>query len=278
MKLLNLGCGGVYHKDWINIDFVSRNENVKSHNLLKGIPLDSNSMDVVYHSHVLEHFSKFDGKQFIKECHRVLKKGGIIRIAVPDYERIVKEYISNLELALENNKKGVENYEWITLELFDQMVRNNSGGLMKSYLGKKDLTNEEYVYERFGSEAVNLRNTLLNSPLEPKNEAKIKISKNSFIDKVKRKLVSYLIDNNQIVLSKNDPTLTIGRFRMSGEIHQWMYDRYSLGKLLNEVGFIDIKVLDGFKSQVKKWDTYHLDIVDGRVRKPDSLFIEAIKK
>lgn len=38
MKLLNLGCGQKYHKDWVNIDFVSNREQVVSHNLLEEIP------------------------------------------------------------------------------------------------------------------------------------------------------------------------------------------------------------------------------------------------
>jgi predicted SAM-dependent methyltransferase len=89
MNLLNLGCGNTYHKDWLNIDFVSQNKMVKASNLLNGISLDSNT--VVYHSHVLEHFSKLDGRQCIEEYYRVLKKDGIIRIAMLDYERIIKK-------------------------------------------------------------------------------------------------------------------------------------------------------------------------------------------
>lgn len=99
MKLLNLEFGSTFHKDLINIDYVTNSEYILSHDLLKGIPLDHSSMDVIYHSHVLEHFSKKDGVNFIKECFRVLKRGGVIRIAVPDLEAIVKEYINNLESA-----------------------------------------------------------------------------------------------------------------------------------------------------------------------------------
>ncbi|MFN9648236.1 MAG: methyltransferase domain-containing protein, partial [Pseudanabaena sp.] len=58
MKLLNLGCGHRFHSAWTNIDFRSNNENVIAHNLLKGIPFPDQSFDVIYHSHVLEHFSR----------------------------------------------------------------------------------------------------------------------------------------------------------------------------------------------------------------------------
>src|SRR5680860_613780 len=112
MKLLNLGCGNKYHKDWLNIDFVSSSEFVKEHNLLNGIPIKDESVDVVYHSHILEHFSKEDGYHFIRECYRVLNKDGIIRIAVPDLEIIAKEYLKNLQLAIEGDKEAKNNYEW----------------------------------------------------------------------------------------------------------------------------------------------------------------------
>ena len=44
----------------------------------------------------------------------------------------------------------------------------------------------------------------------------------------------------KLLLGKEYEALTIGRFRLSGETHQWMYDGYSLGKLMNECGFTGI--------------------------------------
>ncbi|MCS7029371.1 MAG: methyltransferase domain-containing protein [Bacteroidia bacterium] len=87
-------------------------------------------VEVVYHSHVLEHFSKSDGKKFLQECYRVLKPNGIIRIDILDLERIVKEYLKNLELALQGNTQAQYKYEWIMLEMYDQAVRARSGGDM----------------------------------------------------------------------------------------------------------------------------------------------------
>ena len=73
-------------------------------------------------------------------------------------------------------------------------------------------------------------------------------------------------------------TSKIGKFRLSGEIHQWMYDKYSLGKLLKETGFKNIKVCNSFESSIPDFNKYHLDIEeDNSIRKPDSLFMEAIK-
>lgn len=76
---------------------------------------------------------------------------------------------------------------------------------------------------------------------------------------------------------EDEDALQIGRFRRSGEIHQWMYDKYSLKKLLSEVGFSKIALKDGLNSEISNWEKYNLDSIDGKVRKPDSLFMEAKK-
>jgi predicted SAM-dependent methyltransferase len=282
MKLLNLGCGQKYHRDWINIDFVSSSEYVLEHNLLNGIPLNDNEVDVVYHSHVLEHFSKNDGFRFIEECFRVLNKNGIIRIAVPDLETIVKEYLTNLQLALEGNIEAKHNYEWIKLELFDQMIRNESGGDMKNYLYQPIIQNVEYVFKRIGSEGEIIRNSFLNKQIIKENVNKQLQPKVTFLKSLLKKGKGFvhkinIRKPNNSLTEQESKALKIGQFRLSGEIHQWMYDRYSLSELLSQIGFTEIKVCNAFESEVPNWESYQLDFISGKIRKPDSLFIEAKK-
>ncbi len=254
-KLLNLGCGNNFRKEWINIDFTSRSEYVTAHNLLMGIPFNDNEFDVVYHSHLLEHFPKNKALGFINECYRVLKPGGIIRIAVPDLERIVKLYLENLKKALKGDKKAHLNYNWIMLELFDQIVRNRPGGEMLEYFKQENIANLDFVYERFGSEA---RSILRNI----KNSQSNKSQKNNLI--------------NEENIDESFYT-KIGRFRMGGEIHQWMYDRFSLREILKQSNFKKIEIKTAFTSNIKNWIDYELDIIDGEIRKPDSLFMEGKK-
>jgi predicted SAM-dependent methyltransferase len=279
MNLLNLGCGSNFHKEWVNIDFVSKSNAVQAHDLLEGIPFEAQSMDVVYHSHVLEHFSKTDGIQFIKECFRVLKPQGVIRIAVPNLEVIAKEYLKHLDMAVLGQEKAKQNYDWIVLELFDQMIRNVSGGNMKAYLHQEAMPNESYVFERIGMEGKQIRSAFLNKQQKPK---KTEVKADSLIKKIKR----YILKISQIIrgqyyhakLTKSQKkALHIGQFRLGGEIHQWMYDRYSLTKLLSDVGFTDIKICSAHESGIENWESYQLDVVKGEIRKPDSLFIEAKK-
>lgn len=73
MKYLNLGCGDRFHPSWTNINFTSTGAGVIAHDLKQGIPYPDNYFDVVYHSHVLEHFPKDAAETFIRECDRVLR-------------------------------------------------------------------------------------------------------------------------------------------------------------------------------------------------------------
>lgn len=53
MVLINCGCGGKFHRNWINIDFNSCYENVVSCNLLDGLPFPDKFADFIYSSHFL---------------------------------------------------------------------------------------------------------------------------------------------------------------------------------------------------------------------------------
>ncbi len=156
--LLNLGCGSHYSKEWTNINFSSNSSDVISYNLNDGIPAHDEIFDVVYHSHVLEHFEKSKAHFFISECFRVLKKNGIIRVAIPDLEKITRLYLEKLE------EENEDDYNWMMLEMYDQTVRNYSGGAMKEYFSKKDIKNLDFVISRIGQEGKNIIRSIQNTP------------------------------------------------------------------------------------------------------------------
>ncbi|WP_041470490.1 class I SAM-dependent methyltransferase [Chloroflexus aggregans] len=66
--------------------------NIRAHNLAKGIPFPDNSIDIVYHSHVLEHLDREIAEKFMHEVRRVLRPHGIQRIVVPDFEQLCRDY------------------------------------------------------------------------------------------------------------------------------------------------------------------------------------------
>lgn len=273
-QLLNIGCGNRYHKDWINVDFHSTGENVISHNLLNGIPFENERFSIVYHSHVIEHFSKEDAPKFIAECYRVLKPNGIIRIAFPDFEQIVKQYIRLLNELKKGNEQCEADYDWIMLELLDQTVRNVSGGEMLKYCIRESIPNEKFLIERCGIEIKNLIEYGRRCVSNHKNDNIFKSARKNLFKILKRKGQNIIMS----ISRENSNEFKIGKFRLGGEIHQWMYDSYSLGRLLKMVGFKDIIIRDAFTSYFNNWQQYNLDTeIDGSVYKPDSTYIEAIK-
>ena len=269
MKYLNLGCGARYHENWLNYDFVSNSAFVKETNLTKGIPLDSNTIDFVYHSHVLEHFTKLQGEFFIKECFRVLKSGGVLRVVVPDLEQIAINYLSNLNTVLKDkNEKAIAHYDWSKAELLDQLVREKSGGEMLDIWRQEHLINEGQIAERLGDEFLRIRKNILNT------STSAKIHNKTIKKTFKSELKSFLFKK----LNINSENLTVGNFRNGGEVHKWMYDRFSLQELLLNQGFKEVKVVSAYGSDILEWDKYmFLDVEEGKVRKPDSLFMEAKK-
>jgi SAM-dependent methyltransferase len=151
MRYLNLGCGRRCHPQWINIDITPSQQDVISHDLSQGIPLADACCDVVYHSHFLEHLRPSAAAHFMGECYRVMKPRGILRVAVPDIERICRKYLEKLEQARKHNGHS-DDYDWILLELLDQSVRELDGGGMVDYLSRSSIPNEEFIYERIGEE------------------------------------------------------------------------------------------------------------------------------
>jgi SAM-dependent methyltransferase len=69
-----------------------KGHNFVFYNLEYGIPLPSACADYVYSSHFLEHLSKRHGARLLAEAFRVLRPGGIIRIAVPDLQQMIDAY------------------------------------------------------------------------------------------------------------------------------------------------------------------------------------------
>jgi len=149
---LNVGCGAHFHPDWCNIDLVASGPSVIEHDIRKGLPFADGSFHAVYHSHVLEHLTPEQGKQLIGECQRVLTPGGVLRIVVPDLERITELYLAMLKKAWAGDEVAEENYQWMKLELLDQMVRHQSGGMMGPYMIDTRKRNADFVRSRIGGE------------------------------------------------------------------------------------------------------------------------------
>ena len=249
------------------MDLLDNVPGVVRHDLRRGLPFADEECDAVYHSHVLEHLTTDAGRDLLVECHRVLRAGGIVRVVVPDLERIARDYLH----ALENGT--LDQQEWMRIELLDQMVRVRSGGDMARFVRDVADDHKAFVRSRIGNE--------LFEPL-PTVKRKKALRQRLHFQRWRRRFAA-----SRQAISKFLVRILEGEagriafeeamFRQGGEIHRWMYDRRSLSCLLLEVGFEDVHVVSAAESSIKEFDRYELDSIAGEIRKPDSLFIEAIK-
>jgi predicted SAM-dependent methyltransferase len=279
LDYLNLGCGSRFLASWSNVDFVARSDNVIAHDLTKGIPFPNDRFDAIYHSHLLEHFTREAGKLFLRECFRVLRRGGVLRVVVPDLERIVRSYLVALEEATKGSKEWSDNYNWILLEMYDQAVRSSSGGQMAAYLTGESVPNRDFISRRCGTELLNLMEgnktkTKIQANIGPKCDIRpllVQVGKYLRMTRWRELFI-------RLILGKEYNTLKIGRFRQNGEVHQWMYDRYSLKAALAECGFERIIEQSPTTSLIPFWVSFNLDTEpDGSVYKPQSIFVEGVK-
>lgn len=98
---LNLGCGTLTLAGWINVDLVGLPVDL-AWDITRPLPFKADCVDVIFHEHVLEHLDAYCGYQFLRECHRVLKPGGIMRIVMPDASRYIRSYCDPTHQFLKN--------------------------------------------------------------------------------------------------------------------------------------------------------------------------------
>ena len=94
MKKLHLGCGTKILKSFINCDINNyKGVDYPGVDILNLSMFEKNSIDLIYASHVLEHIPRTKTFFALLEWNRVLKPGGVLRLAVPDFDATVKVYL-----------------------------------------------------------------------------------------------------------------------------------------------------------------------------------------
>lgn len=107
--------------------FRALSDNIMVHNLKKRLPFQDKSVDAVFFSHVLEHIDRQDAPGFLAEIKRVLKPGGIVRIVVPDLEKICRDYLSHVSKS-DSDPEEPRVHDFYVAAIIEQSVRREAFG------------------------------------------------------------------------------------------------------------------------------------------------------
>jgi predicted SAM-dependent methyltransferase len=129
---LHVGCGKVKFPGWVNIDIEPGAADLII-DVRKGLPFDDESVDYIYNEHFIEHLTYEECEKVLQEFWRVLKKGGVLRIATPDLDYIIDRYINNWR-----------DQEWLTWPEYSFIkTRGEMLNISFRWWGHKYLYNEE---------------------------------------------------------------------------------------------------------------------------------------
>ena len=108
LKKLQLGTSNSPIIGWLNTDVLPTNRRVAYLDATRRFPFNDDIFDYVYSEHMIEHLEHQSAVFMLRECFRVLKPGGKIRISTPD----LKVYTS----LQSKEKTASQNFyvDWVT--------------------------------------------------------------------------------------------------------------------------------------------------------------------
>lgn len=177
LRRLHLGCGLITPPGWINIDgswnarlakhaairralhllgllpadklLVPWKPDVFIHDVRKPLPFAANSASAIYASHLFEHLHFEEGTKLIRECFRVLVRGGILRIVVPDLNAAIREYLGEQPFGTPpEDLSSLKPADRLNQRLLLRSPTPRSGSLFyRLYCSLKDFENHKWMYD-----------------------------------------------------------------------------------------------------------------------------------
>ena len=95
MIKIHVGCGKRFFPGWLHVDGESLPHII--HNDVYLSKHEENSVDTIYSSHLLSYFDRFKANWVLIKWHQVLKVGGVLRLAVPDFEAMARLYVTDTD-------------------------------------------------------------------------------------------------------------------------------------------------------------------------------------
>lgn len=96
IRKLQIGAGDNHLEGWLNADLEPSSDQVICLDATQPFPFPDNVFDYIFSEHMIEHITYKDALFMLKECFRVLRPGGKIRIATPDVEQLMGLLSSDL--------------------------------------------------------------------------------------------------------------------------------------------------------------------------------------
>lgn len=73
----------------------ARTADIRYADATRHIPLPDASLEALYSAHMLEHLHPDGARAFLREARRVLRAQGVLRLAVPDLQLLVTQYLTH---------------------------------------------------------------------------------------------------------------------------------------------------------------------------------------
>jgi SAM-dependent methyltransferase len=174
---LHLGCGLITPEGWINVDgswnariakhrflrklltatsIISKdktgipwNPKLVSRDVRKRLPFPDGSLDAVYASHLLEHLYADEARKLLRECFRVLRPGGVLRMVVPDLRAAVMDYLNRTDsYDFQNSAGAATPADFLNSKLLLRSSSSTQGNVFnRIYSQLKDFHSHKYMYD-----------------------------------------------------------------------------------------------------------------------------------
>jgi hypothetical protein len=99
---LNLGCGRNIKPGWVNIDSWKRADVDLEIDLSTDFPFEPKSCQFIYSEHFLEHLDWLATEELIAKSFTALRKNGVFRAVIPNFQRVFEAYVQGDRAFLEN--------------------------------------------------------------------------------------------------------------------------------------------------------------------------------
>lgn len=86
---LHLGAGPFRLTGWLNSDLISADVFV---DVTRRLPFPDGSFAYVFAEHLIEHVTERQGTELLREAHRILRPGGVLRLTTPDLRKVIAIY------------------------------------------------------------------------------------------------------------------------------------------------------------------------------------------